>query len=297
VIRLLRAGTAALLLVAGCGESAVCGNAKVEDGEQCDDGNTVSGDGCSATCRVEATADTFIHWQFVVGQFDGFDGETCLGLGVSKVTLTLTGPKMVTETSDCGLSQIKLSSLPAGTYAVSAVALDANGATVTNGLASQTFTAGATQDVYVNFPFEDFTRAYTGTYYFSVRYGGVASCADAEEPVARERITMVRGGTSLPGMTLDGIPLDGSLAGACHSAGESAPQQVNDLAWGPATVTITGETQGGTVLYRRSFDTFVGAGIANTTAELDLTLVAPRPDAPPPSLDAPVAAIDAGASD
>jgi cysteine-rich repeat protein len=30
-----------------------CGNLVVELGEQCDDGNTVSGDGCSATCTVE----------------------------------------------------------------------------------------------------------------------------------------------------------------------------------------------------------------------------------------------------
>jgi cysteine-rich repeat protein len=31
----------------------VCGNGSVEAGEQCDDGNTTSGDGCSATCRIE----------------------------------------------------------------------------------------------------------------------------------------------------------------------------------------------------------------------------------------------------
>lgn len=32
---------------------AVCGNGIIESGEQCDDGNTVSGDGCSATCQTE----------------------------------------------------------------------------------------------------------------------------------------------------------------------------------------------------------------------------------------------------
>lgn len=31
----------------------VCGNSKVELGEQCDDGNIISGDGCSATCQTE----------------------------------------------------------------------------------------------------------------------------------------------------------------------------------------------------------------------------------------------------
>jgi cysteine-rich repeat protein len=31
----------------------VCGNGKLEAGEECDDGNTVSGDGCSCTCTIE----------------------------------------------------------------------------------------------------------------------------------------------------------------------------------------------------------------------------------------------------
>lgn len=34
----------------------VCGNGVVEAGEQCDDGNTLSGDGCSATCTIEVAA-------------------------------------------------------------------------------------------------------------------------------------------------------------------------------------------------------------------------------------------------
>jgi cysteine-rich repeat protein len=32
----------------------VCGNGHVDPGEQCDDGNRISGDGCSSTCRLEA---------------------------------------------------------------------------------------------------------------------------------------------------------------------------------------------------------------------------------------------------
>jgi len=34
------------------GPQQVCGNGIVEGLEQCDDGDTVGGDGCSATCQV-----------------------------------------------------------------------------------------------------------------------------------------------------------------------------------------------------------------------------------------------------
>lgn len=37
---------------AGCG-AATCGNGVLETGEQCDDGNTLSGDGCSSVCAKE----------------------------------------------------------------------------------------------------------------------------------------------------------------------------------------------------------------------------------------------------
>ena len=32
----------------------VCGDGSLDAGEQCDDGNTLDGDGCSSTCRIEA---------------------------------------------------------------------------------------------------------------------------------------------------------------------------------------------------------------------------------------------------
>lgn len=46
--------------VYGCGDDAtsggyygsICGNGVVEDGESCDDGNSVGGDGCSADCKA-----------------------------------------------------------------------------------------------------------------------------------------------------------------------------------------------------------------------------------------------------
>jgi cysteine-rich repeat protein len=40
----------------GIDKLAVCGDSVLDDGEQCDDGNTNNGDGCSATCRNEIVA-------------------------------------------------------------------------------------------------------------------------------------------------------------------------------------------------------------------------------------------------
>jgi cysteine-rich repeat protein len=37
---------------------AVCGNGQTESGEQCDDGNLASGDGCSSTCQAETATST-----------------------------------------------------------------------------------------------------------------------------------------------------------------------------------------------------------------------------------------------
>src|SRR3989338_2542421 len=36
----------------------VCGNGRLEAGEECDDGNVASGDGCNATCATEAPVST-----------------------------------------------------------------------------------------------------------------------------------------------------------------------------------------------------------------------------------------------
>ncbi len=75
-IRFARVFLALLALVmlngCSCGSSSagVCGNGAIESGEQCDDGNGTSGDGCSAACQLEASPGAC---------GDGFvdDGEQC----------------------------------------------------------------------------------------------------------------------------------------------------------------------------------------------------------------------------
>jgi cysteine-rich repeat protein len=54
---------------------AVCGNGTVEIGEECDDGNSVSGDCCSATCTFEASGSSCADATLCNGD------ETCDGAG------------------------------------------------------------------------------------------------------------------------------------------------------------------------------------------------------------------------
>jgi cysteine-rich repeat protein len=48
--------------------SGVCGNGVLDPGEQCDDGNTVGGDCCSATCQIESTPCTLTQLGAIVAR-------------------------------------------------------------------------------------------------------------------------------------------------------------------------------------------------------------------------------------
>src|SRR5690606_31737657 len=52
------------------GEVELCGNGVVDEGEECDDGNTINGDGCNADCRPSET----LEWSVV---YDGGNGDDC----------------------------------------------------------------------------------------------------------------------------------------------------------------------------------------------------------------------------
>jgi cysteine-rich repeat protein len=54
------AGEAFSLCACCQGGGSVCGNGVIESGEQCDDANTVSGDGCSGTCQTEICGNSIL---------------------------------------------------------------------------------------------------------------------------------------------------------------------------------------------------------------------------------------------
>jgi cysteine-rich repeat protein len=105
---------------------AVCGNGIVETGEQCDDGNTTSGDGCSSTCTTEQTVTPHVS------------------VTVDKATITtdlnVETDVTVTATSEMGF---------AGTVTLAAAAMDSSNAAITDWVntldqASLTLASGGT---------------------------------------------------------------------------------------------------------------------------------------------------------
>lgn len=61
----------------------LCGNKIIDDGEQCDDGNTQNGDGCSSTCQFENIEGAICGNKVVEGTEQCDDGNTQNGDGCS----------------------------------------------------------------------------------------------------------------------------------------------------------------------------------------------------------------------
>jgi cysteine-rich repeat protein len=282
----------AALSAAGCGSDPVCGDGRAEGDEMCDDGNTRDDDACSNTCRVQPTLDATIVWTIAAQEAPGFS-ETCGGVGANEIDLAFTGPTSFTATVDCNFGQTPFAALAAGAYTVRATLYDVVGeerVALTNGDASAQFTiTNADVTATIDIPFADFIVAKTGTYFFRIKWGGAGTCTGATPPVAKHVLRLERDGTPLPGLTDEGDPIDGSAPGVCRPFTEQFPQAVNGLAWGPATMTITGLDASDTPQFMETFDTFVGAGPANPDAVLDVNSLAP--DAGPPDAALPDAAL------
>src|SRR5258708_35879143 len=78
-----------------CGKAAVCGNLKVESGEQCDKGtdNGVDGSGCSAQCQFAniAVASIQVSYSKLLNEVPNFNGVACNDLGIGGGHVVLVG--------------------------------------------------------------------------------------------------------------------------------------------------------------------------------------------------------------
>ncbi len=78
-------------------DGSVCGNGKKEGREQCDDGNTKSNDGCSATCLIEKCGDGIVNGNEECDDGNTVDNDYCS----SKCTLPSCGDGLVTADELC----------------------------------------------------------------------------------------------------------------------------------------------------------------------------------------------------
>lgn len=90
----------------------VCGDGVIGGSEECDDGNTVAGDGCSSTCTIESPQEDFCidsdgDNKYLFGNVTGFNGtsysyvDTCLS-DTTLVENLCNGAEPSSKTYNCG---------------------------------------------------------------------------------------------------------------------------------------------------------------------------------------------------
>jgi hypothetical protein len=213
------------------------------------------------------------------------EGDNCTDLGIDTVQVDLVGPQTLSLADRCSVRQVVFMDLVPGTYTATLSPLDVDGNVLVKAPPALAVTAtDQSSDVTVNVPWDNWTQAYKGAFYFRITWGGV-DCAAAHPPVVTQVVTLSQGGTATALKTDTGHKLDGSDPEPCRTTN----QYVAMLPFGPATISILGKDQGGVVQYKKQFETFAGAGPTNPTIVYD---VPGPPDAMPP--DAGVdAAVDA----
>jgi hypothetical protein len=208
---------------------------------------------------ADMSVDTYVRWTIIGEEYPSFH-ETPGGVGAKKVRIDLTGADEQSLTVDASFMQYKLSGLPLGDYVAKVTLLDSRDMPITRGLSATAFTANGTQQsITVDVKFTDFGREFTGNFFFDVAWGGSATCAGAPTPVAKQSFVLMRGAVPIAGATLDGDALDGSTKLACKDGTLIAV----GLPWGPAQLRITGYDAADVVLYEKTFNTFIGADLAN----------------------------------
>ncbi len=193
--------------------------------------------------------------------------DTCLDVGASYATISITGPENFIHTNKVGCSDMeyiisddKCKPFPVGPYTVQVTLLDAASQPLT---AVKTVTHRVTNDGYppedkeVDFDLASFFRSYTGTLWYKFTWGG-AACASADPPVAAMEVALY-----------DPEGIRQTLAdytGACYP-----DRTVQNIPTGDYTLRVAGRDDQGVVQYCGTLDVRVGAGPTNPAWELDVT--------------------------
>lgn len=259
-IRLAVLGGLGLLSQLSCGDDGMCPNGCVLPGS------------------------TVVKWVFNGYPDRGFVGDTCIDMGIFNVRVVATNvsdPLLTEElTKGCGEGQATFVGLEPGVYNIEVTPLDVDDASaVTAPVVAQGMAPpeGSTMMTTVTIPYEQWLGAatYMGQFLFTISWGGM-TCATAEPPIEMQKLRLERNGTLLGAVTDSGQMMNGTMSAPCHEFGPGKFEFAQNLASGPATLTVVGAEMDGTE-HTETFETFVGVGISNPTLTFDVDL--PLPDA------------------
>lgn len=263
----------------GCGgdDVNVCGNGRREGGEECDCGTdpnnlpagcpAINGgfnSGCSDRCALRAvsTNEVKVHWTINGDSILGSGSfDTCNDVEATFVHVRLEGvgsylsdePRQscgdyVTIFTDDPVN----APLSAGDYTVYLELTTGEGTPLAPQVSEQfTLMPGPNNDVYVDFPLEDFYdyASMTGDLLFRVNWGAMGTrCADAVPAVVTQSITLSQQGTPVTGFPDDGTCSDGT-------------RTVSDLLPGEYDIRIEGFDGGAVRQFCHTETLRVGAGV------------------------------------
>lgn|GEM_PF-2052860 len=288
--------------LSGCSDDShtvVCGDSIVDPPENCDDGNTDETDACRM-CRAYFAPRNVVKWTFNAQAVPGFTSDNCSDLAVASVKVDLTGPGTFTASAGCEMGQVSFSGLPSGMYTAALTPLDSAGASLVtapmNADVAANLVPSTTTETSINVEPARWARSMTGSYFFRVRWAGM-ECSAAAPPVVTQLVTLSIGGVPVNATTsaANGLPaynVNGSQPVACVASTPTIAERVDNLPFGFGTVAVVGRDSGGAEMFRETFTTFIGAGRANPTIQLDVdSTIDAAVDA---AIDAPVdAGVDA----
>jgi hypothetical protein len=219
-------------------------------------------------------ARTTVKWTLNAYPDRGFPMDSCLDFGVSRVAVDVVDADgFATSGADnCGNGQAVFSGLVPGDYTVYMMPLDLDGNPLLNAPVTSTVTAGDTGDnreVTVNVPWDSWLGAAdaTGTFLFRISWGGM-SCETTS--VKNQTVKLTVNGIVQTLTTDDGQLLNGSDKKPCKRLTDNFPQSALMAEFGPAQLEIKGFDESDAMMFEKTFETFVGAGITNPTLTFDV---------------------------
>ena len=246
---------ACLIVLAACGTD--------EPSNPCPTGN----------CTLQAR--TTVKWTFNAYPERKFPMDSCTDFGVARVAIDVVDADgFATSGQDnCGNGQAVFSGLVPGDYTVYMMPLDRDGNTLLGAPVVSQVTAGEdNRELTINVPWDSWLAGAdsTGTFLFRISWGGM-SCETTA--VKNQTVKLTVNGVVQNLTTDDGQVLNGSDKKPCKRLTDNFPQSVLGAEFGMAQFLIEGFDDTNTMLFSKTFDTFVGAGITNPTLTFDVPLM------------------------